>query len=131
MRDFVNVHDVVDANIRVLEDERANYNSYCVGGGKAYSIKDFAQIVAKVFNKEHIKPKITGEYRFGDTRNACSDISKIKSLGWTPVRSAHDSVSEYIDYLKSQTDIKDILEYAETNMKKMNVVRTSRNFKTD
>jgi dTDP-L-rhamnose 4-epimerase len=125
MRDFVNVHDVVDANILAMQDNRLNYQSYCVGGGKAYSVKEFAEIVSKEFGKEDIKPLITGEYRFGDTRNACSDISKLKALGWFPKRTAQDSVKEYVNYLKAQTDIDDILDYANKTMKNLNVVRKS------
>ncbi len=127
MRDFVNVHDVVDANILVMQDERANYNAFNVGGGKAYTVKGFSEIVAKEFGKESIKANISGEYRFGDTRNACSDISKLKSLGWSPLRTAEDSVSEYVEYLKAQTDIEDILAYAENTMKNLNVVRKAGN----
>ncbi|RPI18427.1 MAG: NAD-dependent epimerase/dehydratase family protein [Ignavibacteriae bacterium] len=123
MRDFVNVHDVVDANILMMQDDRADYQAFCVGGGKDYSVKEFANIVAKEFGKEDIKPLINGEYRFGDTRNACSDISKIKTLGWAPKRDAYDSVKEYVNYLKSQTDIDDILEYSQKTMKNLNVVR--------
>lgn len=123
MRDFVNVHDAVDANMLVMQDDRADYQAFCVGGGKAYSVKEFAGIVAKEFGKEDIKPLINGEYRFGDTRNACSDTTKIKSLGWSPKRDAGDSVKEYVDYLKSQTDIDDILEYSQKTMKNLNVVR--------
>jgi dTDP-L-rhamnose 4-epimerase len=125
MRDFVNIHDVVDANILAMQDDRLNYQAFNVGGGKAYTVKEFAEIVAKQFGKESIKPNITGEYRFGDTRHACSDITKLKSLGWSPKRNANDSVKEYIDYLKAQTDINDILEYAEKTMKSLNVVRKS------
>ncbi len=123
MRDFVNVHDVVDANILAMQDERTNYETYCVGGGTAYSVKEFVEIVAREFGKESIKPFITGEYRFGDTRNACSDITKLKALGWTPKRTAQDSVKEYVQYLRSQTDIDDILEYSQNVMKNLNVVR--------
>jgi len=122
-RDFVNVHDVVDANMLVMQDDRANYNSYNVGGGRSYTVKEFAEIVAKKFNKEDIGCSIPGEYRFGDTRNACSDITKLKSLGWSPKRTAEDSVKEYIAYLEAQTDIQDILDYAEKTMKNLNVVR--------
>lgn len=127
MRDFVNVHDVVDANILVMQDDRANYNAFNVGGGKAHTVKGFSEIVAKEFGKENILANISGEYRFGDTRNACSDISKLKSLGWSPLRTAEDSVKEYIDYLKAQTDIQDILNYAEKTMKDLNVVRKAGN----
>lgn len=123
MRDFVNIHDVVDANVLAMQDERADYTSFCVGGGKAYSVLEFANIVAWEFGKENIKPKITGEYRFGDTRNACSDITKLKSLGWNPQRTAEDSVKEYAEYLREQTDVQDILAYSENSMKKLNVIR--------
>ncbi|HJY62791.1 MAG TPA: NAD-dependent epimerase/dehydratase family protein [Ignavibacteria bacterium] len=125
MRDFVNVHDVVDANILALNDDKANYQVYNVGGGKAYTVKEFADIMAKEFGKKHIMPRIAGEYRFGDTRHACSDITKLKGLGWAPKRTALDSVKEYIAYLKEQTDIEDILDYAEKTMKNLDVVRKS------
>lgn len=125
-RDFVNIHDVVDANLLVLEDSRADFQVFCVGGGVAYTIKEFADIVAKVHNKEHIKPRIPGEFRVGDTRNTCSDISKLKKLGWTSKRTPVESVEEYLAYLKEQTDIDDILEYAEKTMKQLNVVRKAK-----
>jgi dTDP-L-rhamnose 4-epimerase len=122
-RDFVNIHDVVDANLLVLENSNADYNVFCVGGGKAYTIKEFERIVAKVHGKEYIDPKIPGEYRFGDTRHTLSDNSKLRSLGWSPQRTAEDSVAEYLDYLRQQADIDDILDYAEKTMKQLNVVR--------
>jgi dTDP-L-rhamnose 4-epimerase len=125
-RDFVNIHDVVDANFLVLNDDRANFEAFCVGGGKAYTVKEFADIVAKVHGKTSLKANIPGEFRFGDTRNTCSDITKLKSLGWQPKRDAELSVSEYLDYLKAQTDIEDILDYAEKTMKQLNVVRSVR-----
>ena len=122
-RDFVNIHDVVDANVLVMDDPRADYEAFCVGGGHAYTVEEFAHIVARAFGKEHIAPSIPGNFRFGDTRHACSDITKLRGLGWEPRRTAEDSVREYIDYLRAQTDIDDILEYAEATMKQQNVVR--------
>jgi dTDP-L-rhamnose 4-epimerase len=126
-RDFVNVHDVVDANIMVLQNAKADYNVFCVGGGKDYTVKEFAEIVASVHKKEHIAARIPGEFRVGDTRHTCSDISKMKKLGWAPKRTARDSVEEYLEYLKEQTDIEDILEYAEKTMKQLSVVRKIKN----
>jgi len=123
-RDFVNIHDVVDANFLVLKDDRANFEAFCVGSGRAYTVKEFADIVAKVHGKASLEANIPGEFRFGDTRNTCSDISKLKALGWEPKRDAEFSVSEYLDYLKAQTDIEDILDYAEKTMKQLNVVRS-------
>ena len=122
-RDFVNVHDVVDANMVALKNDSANFEVFNVGGGKSISIKEFDRIVAKIFNKEHLIPLIPGEFRFGDTRNACSDITKLKKLNWFPKRSIECSVREYKEYLESQTEIEDIMEYADRQMKKTNVVQ--------
>jgi dTDP-L-rhamnose 4-epimerase len=122
-RDFVNIHDVVDANVLVLQNSKADYNVFCVGGGKPYTVKEFADIVAAIHSKEHIRAKIPGEFRVGDTRHTCSDTTKLKNLGWNPKRTAKESVEEYLQYLKEQTDIEDILEYAEKTMKQLQVVR--------
>ena len=64
-----------------------------------------------------------GLYRFGDTRNACSDISKIRALGWEPRNSPVESVREYVEWLYEQDNVEDILEYAEKRMKESNVIR--------
>ena len=124
-RDFVNVHDVVDANVLVMDDERAAGEVFCVGGGHAYTVREFAAIVAREYGLEQIEPLVPGDFRFGDTRHTCSDTAKLRALGWRPSRTAVDSVREYVQYLREQTDIEDILEYAERTMKQMNVVRSS------
>ena len=122
----MNIHDVVQANLKVLEDDRANYEMFNVGGGRAYTVKEFCAIVAKVFGKQGLEPRVPGLYRFGDTRHIISDVSKLKALGWNPTRSAEDSVKEYRAYLEEQTDIDDIMDFAEQKMQSLNVVRPSK-----
>lgn len=78
-RDFIDVRDVVAANILALENAATDNQVFCVGSGRAYTIKEFDRIVAKLHNKEHIEPNIPGEFRLGDTRNACSDSTKLQS----------------------------------------------------
>ena len=123
IRDFVNIHDVVQANLTAMDQEAANYRMFNVGGGRPYTVQEFAEIVNRVFEK-NVGYQITGQYRFGDTRHICSDISALQGLGWTPKFTAEDSVREYLAYLKQQTDIEDILEYAQQRMKDLDVVRT-------
>lgn len=126
-RDFVNIHDVVRANIMALEDQRMNYGIFNIGGGRAYTVSQFAHIVKREMEKRKedslLKPNVANFYRFGDTRNACSDISKIKALGWEPTYLAEESVHEYVDWLYEQKKVEDILEYAEKTMKTLGVVR--------
>jgi dTDP-L-rhamnose 4-epimerase len=126
VRDFVNIHDVVAANLLVLTDDRAAGQVFNVGGGRAYTVRDFCAIVAREFNREELPPRIPGRYRFGDTRHIFSDISRLTSLGWTPTRSAAESVQEYRQYLEQQSDIDEVLDFAEQHMQSLNVVRAAR-----
>ncbi len=125
LRDYVNIHDVVDANLRVLDDPRADYHVYNVGGGRGYTVCEFAEIVRRVFDKD-IQPSMPGKFRFGDTRHIVSDIRALQALGWAPCRTPEESVREYIAYLRHQTDIEDILAYAQKTMQTMNVVRDAK-----
>lgn len=124
VRDFVNIFDVVEANLKVLDSPQADYQIFNVGGGKTYTVWEFAQLVAKVFDK-NIIPKITEHYRFGDTRHIFSDISKLKSIGWRPTRSVEDSVTAYIEWLEQLQGIDNVLDKTEQQMKDLNVVRSS------
>ena len=126
IRDFVNIHDVVDANMLVLEDSKSDFNTYNVGGGKAITIKEFCKIVAKVFDKDTLPLNIPNLYRFGDTRHAFSDISKIQKLGWTPKRTTEYSVQSYYDYMINSDIDESILEESIKTMKKLNVVREAK-----
>jgi len=123
VRDFVNIKDVVAANLAVLDNDKADYEVFNVGGGRAYTVSEFDATVRKVFGKEAMAPRMPGEYRFGDTRHIFSDVSKLKALGWKPQYTPEDSVRAYMEWLKQQVDIEDVLDYAEQKMKDMDVVR--------
>ena len=128
-RDFVNIHDVVRANIMALDNDQMNYQVFNVGGGRPYTVYEFAQVVKNEIQKRKTlslpEPDVPGLYRFGDTRNACSDISKIKVLGWEPRHSPIESVRGYVSWLYEQDNVEDIMEYAMKTMKELNVVRSA------
>jgi dTDP-L-rhamnose 4-epimerase len=123
IRDFVNVQDVVHANLLVLRDDRANYEMFNVGGDRPYTVSEFASAVAEVFGVKGYKPIPCGKYRFGDTRHICSDVSKLKRLGWQPTRSIFDSVEAYKGWLATADNAANILDYCNQQMVKLNVVR--------
>ena len=122
LRDYVNIEDVVAANLTVLEQDAANYQAFNVGGGKAYTVLDFVQIVAKVYGKD-LAPDIPGSFRFGDTRHIVSDISKLKKLGWVPKHTPEKSVRDYKAWLEDQENVADVLAYTQERMKSLQVVR--------
>lgn len=101
MRDFVNVHDVVRANILALKNKKADYQIFNVGGGKAYRVGDLAVMVKKITKSP--SPIVRGGYRRTDTRHAVSDISKIKKLlHWKPRHTPEDSIREYVHWLTTE-----------------------------
>jgi dTDP-L-rhamnose 4-epimerase len=123
IRDFVNIQDVVDANLLVLEDPRANYEMFNVGGGKAVTVVQFAEAVARSFGVEDYRATPCGKYRFGDTRHIFSDISKLESLGWKPRRDIDVSIAAYRDWLRAEDASEDILDYSNKQMAALGVVR--------
>jgi dTDP-L-rhamnose 4-epimerase len=125
LRDFVNIRDVLRANLLVLDEDSTNFKVFNVGGGRAYTVLDFYQMAQRVFETE-IPARVPGAYRLGDTRHAVSDIAALRSLGWEPQCTPEDSLREYRQYLQEQTDIEDILSYAEKHMSQAGVVRRVR-----
>jgi dTDP-L-rhamnose 4-epimerase len=67
--------------------------------------------------------RVTGEYRFGDTRHIFSDTNALRSLGWIPKRSVADSVAEYAEWLKGMDGLDGVLAAANARMRSLGVVR--------
>ncbi len=95
-RDFISVHDIVQANILAMEKSAADFEVFNVGTGKQVTIRQVAEILAKLYGKD-IPPKIVGKFRKGDVRHCFSDISKIKGkLGFSPKVGFEDGMKELI-----------------------------------
>lgn len=102
-RDFVSVHDIVQANLLALETDRADYQVLNVGTGRATSIRFIADVIAKGLGKE-ISPTITDQFREGDIRHCIADITKAqKLLGYEPKVRLEDGLIELFDWLKNQS----------------------------
>jgi dTDP-L-rhamnose 4-epimerase len=123
VRDFVNWQDVVDANLCVLEDARADHQMFNVGGDVPVTVGEFASVVAGVFGRNDYRPAASGKYRYGDTRHILSDVSKLKALGWRPTRSCHDSVTDYRAWMETEAPAEDILDQSDKMMAALGVVR--------
>ena len=125
LRDFVNIQDVVAANLLVLDRPQADYRIFHVGGGVHYTVLDFARLVAEAYGME-FRPVLDGRFRFGDTRHAISDISGIRALGWQPRVPAAESVRQYREWLLSEVPAADIVGESQERMKKLGVIGYAR-----
>lgn len=122
IRDYVNINDVVDANVLVMQDERAAGHVFNVGGGQGVTTKQFADIVMRQYGATD-EARITGEYRFGDTRHIQSDVSALRKLGWEPRRTPAISVAAYAAWLEGIGGLDGILAEANARMRALGVVR--------
>jgi dTDP-L-rhamnose 4-epimerase len=105
MRDFVSVHDVVDANLLAMERHEADGMALNIASGHKISINEVAaQLVQELGLADEIKAEITGKYRAGDIRHCFADISLARQvLGYKPKYRFADGISELVDWLRSQT----------------------------
>jgi len=122
LRDYVNVRDVAQANVLVMEDPRADFQVFNVGGGRAVTVLEFAHIMLNEFDSD-LKPLVPSEFRLGDTRHTVSDISKLRALGWEPIISVEQNVREYVAWIRQQEGTKEYLEDAERVMREQGVVQ--------
>lgn len=115
VRDYVYVGDVARANVLVLQDARADFQVFNVGGERAVTVLDYAHLLARKINP-HIEPDVPGVYRFGDTRHIVSDVSKLKALGWAPTKAVSEIADEYIEWAAAQADLRDYYADAQAGM---------------
>jgi UDP-glucose 4-epimerase len=101
-RDFVNVHDVVEAVLTALGNEKADGEVFNIGFGVATSVNDLAK---QILDLAGLDLKISHEkFRTGDIENTFADISKTeKLLGYTPAVSLQNGLRAlFLGHTQSQ-----------------------------
>src|SRR3954467_11639347 len=94
MRDFVSVHDIVQANVLAMEKTEANGVALNVGSGEPISISEVGNVLASALGVQ-IEPEITGKYRAGDIRHCFADITAARRvLGYEPKVSFAAGIKE-------------------------------------
>ncbi len=95
-RDFVNVKQVVDANILAAEsNETGTYN---IGLGKSTTINYLFEMIKETMEKD-ITPVYKNE-RHGEIKHSVADISKARSIGYLPKNDFIDELTETVEWFK-------------------------------
>ncbi|ASQ44762.1 SDR family NAD(P)-dependent oxidoreductase [Legionella clemsonensis] len=104
-RDFVHVKDVARACRLALENSNADGEVINIGSGNQYTIREIAEKLAQVMNKE-IEPQVTGKYRVGDIRHCFADLTKARALlGFEPCVPFNEGLAELSVWLEGQIAI--------------------------
>lgn len=102
-RDFVHVSDIVQANLRALETDGADYQAINVGTGVATSIHQVASLLSAGLGKD-LEPEAVGKYRDGDIRHCVADISRARALlGYEPQVSLEQGIPELLSWVREQS----------------------------
>jgi len=102
LRDFVNVHDIVQANLLALSSPGGDGMALNVGSGTPVTVHQIATEIASMLGVE-IPFEISGQCRAGDIRHCYADISKIsRTLGFVPSVQLRQGMAELVGWLGSQ-----------------------------
>jgi dTDP-L-rhamnose 4-epimerase len=101
-RDFVSVHDIVQACLLALDVPAAAGRAFNVGSGQSYTVREVAAMMATILGKT-IEPEVCGKYRVGDIRHCFADITLAREvLGYTPAVMLEDGLVELAEWLQDQ-----------------------------
>src|SRR5437588_7678499 len=120
-RDFSFVADIARANSLAAETDKLDGFAVNVGSGEGMPIRKVAQILAALL-KIDIEPEARGEFRPGEMRHLTSDTTKIRSAGYKPQIALEDGIARYVDWIRSQSDIRDYFSEAEQILKSKGIV---------
>jgi nucleoside-diphosphate-sugar epimerase len=97
-RDFVNVKDVIEANMLALSKRNAAGEVFNVSTGEAITINNLARTLQKIMGKTDFEP-VYADARLGDVRDSYADISKTrKKLGYKPTVKLDKGLNELIKW---------------------------------
>jgi dTDP-L-rhamnose 4-epimerase len=120
-RDFSFVGDIARANLLAAETDKLDGEAINVGSGEGTPIREVAQILSRLL-KIDIEPAARGEFRPGEMRHLTSDTTKIRAAGYKPQVALEDGIRQYIDWIRSQSDIRDYFSEAEQILKSKGIV---------
>ena len=100
-RDFVSVHDVVEANYRAATTPGV-CGSFNIASGTRISINDLATLVAQASGVERAVRYAAP--RPGDVRHSLADIGAARAaFGYAPRVTLHEGLPEYVNWVRGQS----------------------------
>jgi dTDP-L-rhamnose 4-epimerase len=120
-RDFSFVEDIARANLLAAETDKLDGSPVNVGSGTGTPIRQIAEQLSAAL-KIDIAPEINGEFRPGEMRHLTSDTTRIRAIGYRPDVDLADGIARYIDWIRSQSDIRDYFSEAAEILRNKGIV---------
>src|SRR6201987_4589295 len=120
-RDFSFVEDIARANLLAAKTDKLDGLPVNIGSACGTPIREIAEQLAAIL-RIGIAPEINGEFRPGEMRHLTSDTNLAWSAGYKPTVDLGEGISRYIDWIRSQSDIRDYFSEASEILKSKAIV---------
>src|SRR5205809_2297976 len=120
-RDFSFVEDIAHANLLAGETDELDGLPVNVGSGRGTPIRQIAEQLSFAL-KIHIAPEVNGEFRPGEMRHLTSDTTRIRSIGYEPQVDLAKGIARYVEWIRSQSDIRDYFSEAAKILRNKGIV---------
>jgi dTDP-L-rhamnose 4-epimerase len=120
-RDFSFVEDIARANLLVALTDKLDGLAVNVGSGRGVPIREIAGIVSGALEID-IAPELRGEFRPGEMRHLTSDTSRIRAASYHPTVDVAEGIQRYIEWIRTQSDIRDYFSEAERLLRQKGIV---------
>lgn len=98
--DFVNVKDVVQANLLAIENTKSDNNMYNVGSGTETTLNELSEEIKSICGVAVAPIYIKDKQSL--VRRRLADIEKIKKIGYTPKVSLRDGLIEVVNEFRKK-----------------------------
>ena len=92
-RDFMFVKDIVAANILAAQSDATGI--FNIGQGESTSLNQLTRLILRLMGRDDIKP-IYEKERVGDIKHSLADITRARTLGYTPKYTLEEGLREVI-----------------------------------
>jgi dTDP-L-rhamnose 4-epimerase len=120
-RDFSFVEDIARANLLAAETDKLDGLPVNIGSGCGTPIREIAEQLGEIL-KINIAPELNAAFRPGEMRHLTSDTTLVRSAGYKPTVDLADGMARYIDWIRTQSDIRDYFSEAEEVLRQKGIV---------
>ncbi len=124
-RDFSFVEDIARANLLAATTDALDGLPVNVGSGKGVTVREIAQRVSDALGIR-IAPEINGEFRPGEMRHLISGTDIIRAAGYAPQVDLAEGIDRYLDWIRSQSDVRDYFSEASESLRNKGIVHRVR-----
>jgi dTDP-L-rhamnose 4-epimerase len=124
-RDFSFVEDIAHANLLAAETDALDGLPVNVGSGKGVTVREIAQRVSDALGI-NVEPEMNSEFRPGEMRHLISGTDRVRKAGYVPQVDLGEGLGRYLDWIRSQSDVRDYFSEAAEIMRGKGIVHRVR-----